>query len=202
MRGRPRRVPMLLLSVSHRFSKCAALSGLATPGSTTCALLKPRGCRARDAPEVVSGARDHSSISIMDTCSHVMPSMSQVAAGHRRGPRGRVAAKLRNERLRSPGGGVSAARLPSALVAQWIEQRFPKPRVAGSIPAGGTEECSQRFRGVVGTLRRLPGPDLVTHEGVLVATHARRHRAEDDERMICSGVVRTLRHCSACPSKE
>jgi hypothetical protein len=25
-----------------------------------------------------------------------------------------------------------------ALVAQWREQRFPKPRVAGSIPAGGT----------------------------------------------------------------
>src|SRR5437016_3176363 len=25
-----------------------------------------------------------------------------------------------------------------ALVAQWIEQRFPKPCVAGSIPAGGT----------------------------------------------------------------
>jgi hypothetical protein len=25
-----------------------------------------------------------------------------------------------------------------ALVAQWIEHRFPKPGVAGSIPAGGT----------------------------------------------------------------
>ena len=24
-----------------------------------------------------------------------------------------------------------------AFVAQWIEQRFPKPQVAGSIPAGG-----------------------------------------------------------------
>jgi hypothetical protein len=24
-----------------------------------------------------------------------------------------------------------------ASVAQWIEQRFPKPQVAGSIPAGG-----------------------------------------------------------------
>ena len=35
-------------------------------------------------------------------------------------------------------GGVSAARLHSALVAQWREQRFPKPRVAGSIPAEGT----------------------------------------------------------------
>jgi hypothetical protein len=28
--------------------------------------------------------------------------------------------------------------LPVALVAQGIEQRFPKPRVAGSSPAGGT----------------------------------------------------------------
>jgi hypothetical protein len=27
-----------------------------------------------------------------------------------------------------------------ALVAQWREQRFPKPRVAGSIPAGGTSQ--------------------------------------------------------------
>jgi hypothetical protein len=26
-----------------------------------------------------------------------------------------------------------------ALVAQWIEQRFPKPCVGGSIPPGGTE---------------------------------------------------------------
>ena len=28
---------------------------------------------------------------------------------------------------------------PRALVAQWIEHRFPKPGVAGSIPAGGTQ---------------------------------------------------------------
>jgi hypothetical protein len=32
-----------------------------------------------------------------------------------------------------------SAAQPSALVAQWIEHRFPKPGVAGSIPAGGTE---------------------------------------------------------------
>jgi hypothetical protein len=31
-----------------------------------------------------------------------------------------------------------------ALVAQWIEQRFPKPCVAGSIPAGGTKPCRAR----------------------------------------------------------
>src|SRR2546428_6311214 len=31
---------------------------------------------------------------------------------------------------------------PLALVAQWIEQRFPKPCVAGSIPAGGTDKKS------------------------------------------------------------
>jgi hypothetical protein len=35
---------------------------------------------------------------------------------------------------------------PSALVAQWIEQRFPKPCVAGSIPAGGTSRwCCRSF---------------------------------------------------------
>ena len=48
-------------------------------------------------------------------------------------------------------GGVSAARLHSALVAQWREQRFPKPRVAGSIPAEGTRStcgnASRRDRG-------------------------------------------------------
>jgi len=32
---------------------------------------------------------------------------------------------------------------PSALVAQWIEQRFPKPCVGGSIPPGGTIVMSQ-----------------------------------------------------------
>src|SRR5438067_12990270 len=35
------------------------------------------------------------------------------------------------------GSGCLSGALP-ALVAQWIEQRFPKPCVAGSIPAGGT----------------------------------------------------------------
>jgi hypothetical protein len=33
--------------------------------------------------------------------------------------------------------------VPPALVAQGIEQRFPKPCVAGSIPAGGTQKISQ-----------------------------------------------------------
>ena len=43
--------------------------------------------------------------------------------------------------LRLPAGGVSAGRVTPALVAQWIEQRFPKPRVGGSIPPGGTATC-------------------------------------------------------------
>ena len=34
---------------------------------------------------------------------------------------------------------VSCTCVSLALVAQWIEQRFPKPCVAGSIPAGGTK---------------------------------------------------------------
>jgi hypothetical protein len=29
-----------------------------------------------------------------------------------------------------------------ALVAQWIEHRFPKPGVGGSIPPGGTSDTS------------------------------------------------------------
>jgi DNA-binding CsgD family transcriptional regulator len=39
-------------------------------------------------------------------------------------------------------GAPVIRQLPPALVAQWIEQRFPKPRVAGSIPAGGTPSTS------------------------------------------------------------
>jgi hypothetical protein len=47
-------------------------------------------------------------------------------------------------------GGVSAARLHSALVAQWREQRFPKPRVAGSIPAEGTRStCGNALPGEI-----------------------------------------------------
>ena len=34
--------------------------------------------------------------------------------------------------------GKTPANRHNALVAQWIEHRFPKPGVAGSIPAGGT----------------------------------------------------------------
>ena len=37
-----------------------------------------------------------------------------------------------------PAGSSSAFRPVPALVAQWIEQRFPKPCVAGSTPAEGT----------------------------------------------------------------
>ncbi len=33
----------------------------------------------------------------------------------------------------------AAFRAIPALVAQWIERRFPKPCVAGSIPAGGAQ---------------------------------------------------------------
>src|SRR5437667_2013084 len=55
-------------------------------------------------------------------------------------------------------GGLSASSLqlpPSALalgpralvlVAQWIEQRFPKPCVAGSIPAGGASPLTNMDR--------------------------------------------------------
>ncbi len=45
--------------------------------------------------------------------------------------------------------GLSKIKLTtlSAPVAQGIEQRFPKPRVAGSNPAGGAWEISSMFFG-------------------------------------------------------
>jgi len=73
---------MLLLSVSHRFSKCADAIGLGDVRfhdlrHAYATRLLERGVH----PKVVSEALGHSSISItMDTYSHVMPSMSQVAA--------------------------------------------------------------------------------------------------------------------------
>ena len=36
------------------------------------------------------------------------------------------------------GGFRTTFRTIPASVAQWIEQRFPKPQVVGSIPTGGT----------------------------------------------------------------
>ncbi len=59
-----------------------------------------------------------------------------------------------SQRLASPAnsGTPQAGRLATqALVAQGIEQRFPKPCVAGSIPAGGTtitklHQCMSRLR--------------------------------------------------------
>jgi integrase len=75
-------VPKLLLSVFHRFSKCADAIGLGDVRfhdlrhAFATRLLEP----GMD-PKVVSEALGHASISItMDTYSHVMPSMSQVAA--------------------------------------------------------------------------------------------------------------------------
>ena len=73
---------MLLLSVSHRFSECAYAIGLGDVRfhdlrHAYATRLLERGVH----PKVVSQALGHSSISItMDTDSHVMPSMSQVAA--------------------------------------------------------------------------------------------------------------------------
>jgi integrase len=75
-------IPMLLLSVSHRFSKCADAIGLGDVRfhdlrHAYATRLLERGVH----PKVVSEALGYSSISItMDTYSHVMPSMSQVAA--------------------------------------------------------------------------------------------------------------------------
>jgi integrase len=73
---------MLLLSVSHRFSKCADAIGLGDVWFHD--LRHAYATRKRERgvhPKVVSQALGHTSISItMDNDSYVMPSMSQVAA--------------------------------------------------------------------------------------------------------------------------
>ena len=76
------RVPMLLLSVSHRFSKCAdAIRARRRPVPRSAPLLRHPAARAWGASEGRQRGLGHSSISItIDTYSHVMPSMSQVAA--------------------------------------------------------------------------------------------------------------------------
>ena len=100
-------------------------------------------------------------------------------------------------------GGVSAARLHSALVAQWREQRFPKPRVAGSIPAEGTTstsgnglhgeprrpklspDCRQRVRGDPLQLLtdRSPLPDAATQD----PSPAWKRLVEPDAVLLCDG---------------
>ena len=73
---------MLLLSVSHQFSKCADAIGLDDVRFHDLRHAYPTRLLERGVhPKVVSEALGHSSISItMDSYSHVMPSMSQVAA--------------------------------------------------------------------------------------------------------------------------
>jgi len=72
---------MLLLPVSHRFSKCADAIGLGDVRFHDLRHAYPtRPLERGGHPRAVSEALGHSSISTtMDTYSHVMPSMSQVA---------------------------------------------------------------------------------------------------------------------------
>jgi hypothetical protein len=135
-------VPMLLLSVSHRFSKCADAIGL---GDVRFHDLRhayaTRLARAWGASE--GRQRGAGPLLDRDHHGHLQPRHAEHVAGggrrHRRGTRRVMVATWRQRSASGrAAGGVSAARLHSALVAQWREQRFPKPRVAGSIPAGGT----------------------------------------------------------------
>ena len=50
---------------------------------------------------------------------------------------GLLGTNLLRGRARCGGEFRTTFRTIPASVAQWIEQRFPKPQVAGSIPAGG-----------------------------------------------------------------
>ena len=69
-----------------------------------------------------------------------MGSSSLVLPFGRTPPRGPAWIDSSTERRQRGSCCRDSCGLPStlALVAQWIEQRFPKPCVAGSIPAGGT----------------------------------------------------------------
>ena len=133
-------VPLLLRSVSQRFSTCATLSGSATSGSTICAMPTPPGCSSVGCTRRSSARR----WATPRSRSRRTPRATSCRACRRRPtPSMWYSASdgvnlAATERLRSRGWGVSAARLHSALVAQWREQRFPKPRAAGSIPAEGT----------------------------------------------------------------
>ena len=73
---------MLLLSVSHRFSKCADAVGLGDVRfHDTRHAFATRLLESGVHPKVVSETLGYPSISItVDTYSHVMPSMSQVTA--------------------------------------------------------------------------------------------------------------------------
>ena len=85
-----------------------------------------------------------------------------------------------------------------ALVAQWKEQRFPKPRVAGSIPAGGTGRMSSGRAWlpdrVVGASVGHGGHDLVWRR--FGKARGRREKAEP---LAC---CRTCRPPSAGSSAE
>ena len=72
----------------------------------------------------------------------------------------------------------------NALVAQWIEHRFPKPGVAGSIPAGGTT-CFLLRAISCGALERTQLPNRQncrqtadeTHDDRMVRLSTRRHES-------------------------
>src|SRR5674476_1001143 len=81
-------------------------------------------------------------------------------------------------------GGCQSAKALQALVAQWIEHRFPKPGVAGSIPAGGTTFYLLRAMSC-GALERTQLPNRQncrqtadeTHDDRMVRLSTRRHES-------------------------
>ena len=81
---------------------------------------------------------------------------SEIAAPNRVKPSGPVTLT---------GGGLirpSARRCVQAPVAQWIEHRFPKPSVAGPIPAGGTQVNTREPRRDLHERTSLPVPPDAT----------------------------------------
>ena len=93
-----------------------------------------RGLRVR------ASGTDRPSIAVGSSkpCTPPGPGRGHLLAGP---PRTFPADSATFAQLWSPGAGCRRGKIPAnrhnALVAQWIEHRFPKPGVAGSIPAGG-----------------------------------------------------------------
>ena len=99
-----------------------------------------------------------------------------------------------------------------ALVAQWREQRFPKPRVAGSIPAEGTPlTCGNALperseEGVSGSTLGPPGPlrdhDEVRGHAERAVAHELDPDSEREHRVVGHGVEPSILRRRGLPTSS
>ncbi len=94
--------------------------------------------------------------------------------------------------------GKTPANRHNALVAQWIEHRFPKPGVAGSIPAGGTTLMLHRALSCWGVRQhRLPNRQDCRHSADESARHE-QSRANTDRHLVA--FTKRSEAISGCPT--